>query len=360
MINRQNWLDVSAYLIYSRRQRQTEVRTVQRYRTHLSHVLIWADEKLLVNARSFDPTFPAYLVGRGFSPATLAKTLEVARRFFDFARNEWPTRYKGLSESWIESLQPPKSSGLQSRLKEHEHYQLEDVLKIAALPVETLREKRDRAAACFLFLSAMRVDAFASLPISCIDLERNEILQLPERGVRTKNSKAARTHLLEIPELLEVVREWDSIVRKELSPAALWFSVMNRDGQQLTGGTKAHARRGQDVAEALIRLCERANIPYLSPHKLRHGHIVYALQNVSDMAGLKAISQNVMHSSVVTTDSIYGNLDGSKIHQVYAGMSKSKQPSQAQSSDSDIEGAAKLLELLRDHPNLINSLTGKK
>ncbi len=90
-----------------------------------------------------------------------------------------------------------------SRLK-HQHivklgrlldmlYNLENVLKIACVSTEALPQERGKVAVCMLFLSEMRAEALASLPISCVDLSAGEIAQLPEAGVRTKNRKAAIT-----------------------------------------------------------------------------------------------------------------------------------------------------------------------
>ena len=52
------------------------------------------------------------------------------------------------------------------------------------------------------------------------------------------------------------------------------------------------------------RLCEKAGVPYEPPHKLRHGHAVYALKCAQDVADLKAVSQNLMRASPTTTDSM--------------------------------------------------------
>jgi hypothetical protein len=41
---------------------------------------------------------------------------------------------------------------------------------------------------------------------------------------------------------------------------------------------------------------------------LRYSHAVYALKQVQDVADLKAVSQNLMHASLTTTDSIYSVL----------------------------------------------------
>jgi len=56
------------------------------------------------------------------------------------------------------------------------------------------------------------------------------------------------------------------------------------------------------------QLCDLAGVPYKRPHALRHGHAVWALSNAGSVADLKAVSQNLMHRSLLTTDEIYGIL----------------------------------------------------
>jgi len=163
MIHRQNYLDVRAYLDHIERVRQNAPETVKRARGHLRHLLEWADAQPFVKARSIDPTFPAYLLTaradgkpQTLAPASIAKCLTNARQFFDFARAEWPLRYKPLSVSWIELLQPPRHMRTDSRLPVREFWTLPDVLKVAAVSTATLREARAKVAVCLLFLSGMR------------------------------------------------------------------------------------------------------------------------------------------------------------------------------------------------------------
>jgi integrase len=297
--------------------------------------------------RSVDPPYPVYLVTARIdgpdgplSPSSVKKGLEAARHFFQFAREEWPLRYKEIKPSWIELLQPPRSVRLTSRLAVHQFYTLEEVLKLVSVSTETLRQERGQVAAAMLFLSGMRAGALASLPISCVDLVAREIRQLPEMGVRTKNRKAAITYLLEIPELLAVVERWDRRVRT-LPPEALWYSTLTRDGMTLTSTSVAHGGRGDLLERDLRPICDLAGIPYLSPHKLRHGHVVHALKQAHNMAELKAISQNVMHSSVTITDQVYGRLVDNDIRRIIGGLGT--QPP----ADFPAEKLAELLELLK-------------
>jgi len=316
MINRQNWLDVKAFLAYQHGTIQNDDATTKRQRIALRHLLEWADEKPFDKAKTIEPSFPVYLSskrdenGQTFANSGGEKNLQITRQFFTFARSEFSSRYKNISLSWIKTIIPSKRNSAQSRLRDHKHYTLESVLKIASIPAQTLETKRDIAAVAFLFLSGLRIGAFTSLPIECVNIAENEVLQLPEKGVRTKNRKAAITYLLQIPELKALVIEWDSIIKAQLSPHDLWYPVLERGRDAFVKGARAHEARGVDFTRRLKILCEMAGVPFMSPHKLRHGHVVYSLKNANDLQDLKAISQNVMHSSIQITDSIYGNLSG--------------------------------------------------
>ena len=91
------------------------------------------------------------------------------------------------------TLQVRRSYGVQSRLQEHSYWRLEDIRKIIALAPGNLREERDIATLAFLFISGMRIGAFVTLPAACVDIARRRVLQLPEKGVQTRNHKAAVT-----------------------------------------------------------------------------------------------------------------------------------------------------------------------
>jgi hypothetical protein len=54
---------------------------------------------------------------------------------------------------------------------------------------------------------------------------------------------------------------------------------------------------------------EKAGLPYHSPHKFRHGHIHYGLERSKTVANYKAVSMNVLHSSMDITDETCSNLD---------------------------------------------------
>ena len=73
--------------------------------------------------------------------------------------------------------------------------------------------------------------------------------------------------------------------------------------------------RRSRVRKGMRQLCQLAGVEYKRPHALRHGHAVWALSNAGSVADLKAVSQNLMHKSLFTTDEIYGMLTDSETRQ---------------------------------------------
>lgn len=327
MITRDNWLDVKQFLAhYARIGKDPE--TVKRIRGLMRHLLEWADGTPFPKARTIDPAYPSYLLtaradGKAvpLSAASMKKACEYARVFFNWMRGEHLARYRNLTASWIDTIRPSLSKGMQSEYREHQFWEIEQVRKIAALEPRTLTEERDRAAVCFMFLSAMRVQAFVSLPVQAVDLFKFKVSQFPKLGVQTKYRKAEKTGLIQLPDLLSVVRDWDAKVRNAGVP--LWYPRIDRWHRGFCQERDFDFVTRRAVLNAGIRnLCARAGVEYLSSHKLRHGHTVYMMRRIKDIKSLKTLSQNLMHSSIEITDGIYGRLAGDDIGDLYAGTAE--------------------------------------
>lgn len=68
---------------------------------------------------------------------------------------------------------------------------------------------------------------------------------------------------------------------------------------------------------------------YQSSHKFRHGHIQYGLRQSKSIADHKAISLNVLHSSMEITDQFYSNLNDGEVENRIGSLGKETK-SQAQ------------------------------
>jgi len=327
MINRQNYLDVQKFITYQREIKQVAEKTADAQWSRLRHLIEWADEVLFSLAMSRRPTFPAYAElqvteqGMPYSASHLSALFKTCRAFLMWARQEFPVRYKHLELNWIQSLRPSRGRSEAAELQTRKLYTLEDVLQLVNTPAHSTAQWRIRAAVAFLFLSGMRVGAFVTLPIKAVNLGISQIIQAPGLGVHTKNSKAAKTYLLNIPELMAVVREWDQLVRATLPADAYWYAHLSRFGELTTERPKGNRDEVRHaLRDDLIDLCDRAEIEYLSPHKLRHGFAVYGLKSAKTIAQMKAISQNLMHSNMGITDGIYGKLVDDDVRDIIAGL----------------------------------------
>jgi site-specific recombinase XerD len=365
-MNSQNNDLVTQYLNYLDKVRQNDPKSVDLHRVHLRRLLIWAGDESLEAVHKITPIFPAYLATtkgdhtkKPLSPRFITDTCVTARMFFTWAKREDPERFRAISNDWIEMIHPGTSSMITSQLNEHELYTLEEVRQLMAVPAHSMTEKRDRAAVAMLYLSGMRISAMLTLPISCVDLTKHKISQLPSKGVMTKFHKAAITSLLNIPDLLEIVKEWDGIVRKNIPEDGYWYALI---GQQRAGpgvlrtdsGEGKPIYRRRNLARYLKQLCEQVGIPYRSPHKLRHGHAVYGVKRARNIEELKAVSQNLMHSSISITDGLYGRLTSDDVNRAITNLGAP--PAQPAQPAGDMGALLQVLAKLQANPALIQTI----
>ena len=64
----------------------------------------------------------------------------------------------------------------------------------------------------------------------------------------------------------------------------------------------------------------RAGLPYRLAHKFRHGHAVYGLLRAGTTTNYKALSENMMHADIWTTDDTYAMLLSEEVRKRIAGL----------------------------------------
>ena len=305
MINRHNKRLADEYLKY-RKSDQLERDSLRLEELHLRFALEWAGEVPFKETPKIEIPFPIYIAqlqaqGKetGLAANYQRKIISTVRRFFHWLRMSKPG-YRMISELWLSKFKPVRQA---EKFVDHEIVSLEEILAIAQAPVTNTKEQRIRAAAVFLFLSAMRVDAFVSLPIMAVDIQRRHVMQWTNLGVRTKNKKSATTFLFKIPTLLAVVEEWDNLVRASLPPTAPWFAPLTPDmGEIDLAPAPPGLHRGSGLRKDLEEWLMKVKLPYHSPHKFRHGHACFGLDRAFDFADMQAVSQNLMHEKFSTTE----------------------------------------------------------
>jgi integrase len=333
MINKNNWLSVEKYLEYRLRVDQLCDGSYRKEDVYSRYILVWAGDKPFLKAPNFRPTLPEFLKtarldGKNtrLSPEYVKKILATARRFFSWLVDN-QQGYKSLRYSWIATIKAKRLSAIP---KQNYAVTLVEIYKIAYATVNNLMEERIRAAVVFLFLSGMRIGAFVSLPLLAVDISARKVMQYPNLGVRTKNSKYAITYLLDIPELLKIVQDWDNKVRSILPPEGFWFAPFSPDTGEiditaLEIGEHRQTLAGKNFRSWMVKI----GLPYHSFHKFRHGHIQYGLAHSTSHADYKAVSLNVMHSSIQITDQFYSNIPDSEIQARISALSKKESPQAA-------------------------------
>lgn len=119
--------------------------------------------------------------------------------------------------------------------------------------------------------------------------------------------------MLNIPELSEGVQQWDDEIRKALPDFAYWFAPIRTDKEEFLMSGPVGNYRGQRAAKDIKAWQKKHDLEIYSPHKFRHGNAVYSLRHASTVSELKAISQNLMHSNLSITGSIYSIMENNSI-----------------------------------------------
>lgn len=324
MINRNNWKLKKEYLEYKENIDQLSNGSIKVEATYIQNILLWADNTPFQKIYSKRPSFADYLqqsrldgTKEHISLAYTKKNLAAARRFFTWL-SENHSEYIVIKSTWINSLKPKK---VNTEPNKKDAVTIKEILQIAEAKVENIVERRIRAAACFWFLSGIRVGAFVSLRIKSVDVDNGIIYQYPNLGVRTKNSKYGKTFFLNIPELLEVVKAWDNEIKQILSKDGFWFAPLSPDTKEIDPFSSTIGEHRNIIARRNLKnWLEKVGITYHSPHKFRHGHIQYGMQNAKTIADYKAISMNVMHSSMDITDEVYSQLGDDEIKNRIGGL----------------------------------------
>lgn len=326
MIDKTNWRLAKKFLAYRANIDLLSKGSMRIQEIHIRYLLEWAQDVSFRYAPTIRPSYPQFLLKKRpdgeqghLSAVYIKKALATARMFFSWlADNE--RGYKQIKLGWIKTL---KVKRLSDTPKNKEYVTFEEILTIASRPARSVLERRTRAALVFLFLSGMRIGAFVSLPIQAVDIPNLCVYQYPALGVRTKNGKAAKTFLLDIPELLKIVREWDEEVRAILPPSGFWFAPLSPDTGLIDPTVVQVGEHRHAIARRNFKSwTKQENLLYHSPHKFRHGHVHYGLERSENIADFKAVSMNAMHANMEITDTFYSVLRDEEVKNRIGNLNK--------------------------------------
>lgn len=261
----------------------------------------------------------AHRTGEPLSAATQTATLTALRDFFVWLA--WQPGFKSkIGRADVDYLTPSRRDAARAKAPKHRDFpSLEQVrAAIAAVPTDTVLNRRTRALLAFLILTGIRDGALVSLTLGDVDLTKSPpvVRQDPNR-IDTKFAKAIVTFFFPVgDDFAAIVSEWvDELRRVHLfGPTDPLFPrtrvAVAGDGMFAAEGIdRASWSNASPVREACGKAFTAAGLPTFPPHAFRHtlGHLQHTMCRTIEEA--KAWSQNLGHENMGTTFTSYGHID---------------------------------------------------
>ena len=254
--------------------------------------------------------------GERLSKATMHSTLRDLKAFFDWLPFQ-PGFKRRIDQRDAEYFRlNAKDTAIARAVRVKAAPTLEQVRHVlATMPRGTALVRRDRALIAFAAITGARVNALASFQLRHVDLAGGFVEQ-DAREVRTKFAKTFRTYFMPCCEgALEIVTDWiDELEREHLWGPADPLYPATRIGLSATGGYEAQgqSRTGwattTPIRDIYKRAFEAADLPYFNPHSFRDMLVRHAMSLELTPEQMKAWSQNLGHTDVLTTFTSYGTV----------------------------------------------------
>lgn len=293
MISRDNFSVLNSYFAW--RANNLSDNSIALYQSYMvSFLTFLGNEDFKRSIFSKGPNYKNFLLYQKrdapYSAAYLRKQFSAIRAYLTWYRDE-----RGLiklTDSWIRSnfsLTRKEENLFTADAFENEQkkfFTLAEIGQIAQTPTSRLVDERIKAGAAFLFLSAMRISAFLTLPIAAFNPSNRYIYQTSDFHVKTKNSKNSTTKLIngiEYPELLQTVYAWDAKIRGNFPPETPWFTNIDPKTGKLSADVPYGLCRDSGFREDLNAFLAKIGIPPRGPHAFRHTHIRYGRKKAHNM-----------------------------------------------------------------------------
>lgn len=273
-------------------------------------------------------TAPSAVTGERLASSTIVHTLDHCRGFFRWLANRKEGRH--LDRETIECLSASRADKERARTVPPKPVpgKEEAEAAFAAMPTETLLERRNRAVFAMLLLAALRADAIASLILGSVDLEKRYVWQ-DSHIVRTKNAKSFRVVFYPFfPEAREVLEAWVTELRAlGLSSSDALFprdtELERIETGEHPGPGEYPVWQGSTQVRAIVRSAFiAAGRPVYSPHVFRHMNARITASLARSIDEFIAASINLGHTRLETTVMHYGRPDDETRGRLIAGLGK--------------------------------------
>lgn len=250
--------------------------------------------------------------GKPLSKSTIRSILSANRGFVFWLadQNGYKSRIRHSDADYFNM--DAKGARIASAVRETPYPSMEMALHaFSYMPEITESDRRNKALFAFFMLTGARDGAVASLRLKHINMIDGCVYQ-DAREVKTKNSKTITTFFLPVdPEYLACFSDWITYLRKDklfgpddaLFPPPLMGQI---DGSFTVIGLQRQTYKNANaIRKAIKDAFTRADLPAFTPHAFRKSLVKWADIAYPTRQAFKAFSQNIGHSSVITTVSAY-------------------------------------------------------
>lgn len=186
----------------------------------------------------------------------------------------------------------------------------------AAMPSASDTDRRDRAVFALLLLTGIRDGALIGLRLKHIDTTEKWVWQNPKEDVQTKFGKAIRSYFFPgFPEAEAALADWityqrQTLLRGDDDPLfpKTQVGVGTAGGFEAVGLTRGFWSSAATVRKIVNEAFARVGVQSFGPHRFRHMHARRAMREGATVEEFWAASQNLGHSSMLTTLGSYGQL----------------------------------------------------
>jgi integrase len=297
--------------------------------------------------------------GRPLAKATISARLAALKAFFQWLSRE-PGFKSRLRYSDAEYFNPSaKDDRIAKAPREKRVPTIEQIQHtLASMPAESDVERRDRAVLAFTLLSGARDNAIASMSLKHVDLARRRVNQDPREGVKTKNAKTITSVFFPVGEDIEaIVTEWIQHLRADLLRGPhdpLFPATKTEVGEsghfENTGLSQKHWADAAAIRRIFKDAFHHAGLPYFNPHSFRSTLALLADKKCRNAEDLKAWSQNLGHTHVLTTLTSYGAVAQHRQDQIFLELANHDNgPAEMVALPDQLDRIERMLAELRDN-----------
>lgn len=228
----------------------------------------------------------------GYAPKTIARKISAIKEFFKFLFSE--KTIKTNPTAYI--IAPKLGKPLPKFLTPEEVQKLIQVAENCG----DIRHKRTATMLKLMFACGLRVSELVSLPVSCLNFDKKEIL------VRGKGSKERLVPVSD--EAIKAVAEYDTYRDNFIRGGrkSVWLFPSKTS-------TAGHITRDAFLKQLkALALTAGLNPQKISPHVLRHS---FATNLLNHNADLRSVQKMLGHESIATTE-IYTHVSSQKLIEV--------------------------------------------